>query len=325
MAQFDRKDLKELPEFHGNPRNLPRFISMVERRLNRLVENQRNLFFERLDYKLFGRAYEIYNDNVDGTWESFKVELKRAFLVKKEYVDLSAEMLMMVQFKGEPVIKFADRLNSQLSAIKSAIKDRFADEFSRGIFIDEQRRLALKVFINGLNPMLKTIVKTTRDLTLEGAIDTAVEEEEIFKHEQRSCIEPLKRNHNAQKFCNRCKSSTHQEDFCYASKDIDKVKLDPRTHGKFVYMYKVKDKISRNISSISLSQHLHKKSNNKLNSMSDKFGIKLIKSCRNIRKKRNINTKKYKIRKDQIFRLNQLTRCTKIYNETDEQFKIELE
>lgn len=178
MAQFDREEFKDVPEFGGNSKELPQFISIVDEMNEELADDQKMILFKKLRIKLKGKAYEIYAENVERTWDSLKLELEQSFLVRKDYMLVSAELQRITQGRNESVKHYSDRVTGKFTELKQAVKARFLEPGARATILEEQQRLVLKAYKNGLQVHLKNIVKAARDLTLADAIRTAMEEEE---------------------------------------------------------------------------------------------------------------------------------------------------
>lgn len=257
MAQFDREDFKELPAFHGNPSELPRFIAMVTKMNDLLAENQKVILFNKLDQKLTDhKAYGLYSENIEHTWDSLKIELERAYFIQRDYSSLTVEMLRMSQSKNENVKRYCERVSNKFADIKRAVIARFDDQAAREIIIEEQKRITLNAFKDGLNPELRSIVKSAHNLTLQDAFKTAVEEEEGYNRSVNLQSRPLFQNNNLprpiaipganvkiepyegnrynppvrygqgqQKFCTRCQARTHNVNECFANYDVNRVRL----------------------------------------------------------------------------------------------------
>lgn len=177
MAEFDREDFKLIPEFTGNPRDLPRFISLVSDMNDELADDQKPLLFRRLGLKLKDKSYQLYKDNEDQTWDSLKGELAASYLELRDSSILITEMQKISQGKNENVQRYADRMTRKLTEIKRANEVRYDTEAIRNAFNEEHSRIALNTFKDGLKDPLRILVKAARDDSLQAAIATAKEEE----------------------------------------------------------------------------------------------------------------------------------------------------
>lgn len=241
MAAFDRRDFKDIPEFKGDPSELPRFITLVSRMNESLLVAERVILFEKLGNKLTGTAFDLHATNTLRTWATLKNELEERFLTRKDPAVLVSELQAMYQGRSEPVRDYANRISNKLAKIKQATALRDITEATKTLFNEEHERISVIVFKNGLREPLRTIVKATRALTLQVAINTALEEEgdsnqNLFRSSTRNRQnfspqdqsikqEPDDRNPVARQnfkeerppiFCNRCQRRNHMENQCYA-------------------------------------------------------------------------------------------------------------
>lgn len=244
MAQFNRHDFKDIPEFRGDPRELPRFVLMVTRMHDSLDVANKVILFEKLASKLMDRAFELHTENVLRSWDTLKAELEGRFLIQRDPVVLIGELQRIYQGRGESVRNYACRISDKLATIKQATANRNVSAAAKLLFTEEHSRVALITFKNGLKDPLRTIVKAARDQTLQAAIVSAIDEEESsnqfvpqmnysprqgsiptlpVKTENR----PYKNPFTPEIQCTRCHYTNHSDEKCYANFDREGNKLPP--------------------------------------------------------------------------------------------------
>lgn len=247
MAQFDRHDFKDIPEFRGDPCELPRFILLVTRMHVTLDAANKIVLFEKLANKLIGRAFDLHTENVLRTWDTLKTELEGKFLEQRDPIVLIGELQRFNQGRVETVRNYATRISDKLAAIRQATNSRNISAAAKLLFNEEHNRVALITFGNGLRDPMWTIVKAARDQTLQAAIVTATEEEasnklttpQTYSHIGQNfppgtpikTEDPFYKNPFAQK-CTRCQHTNHSVDKCYANFNLEGKRLLPNEKKK---------------------------------------------------------------------------------------------
>lgn len=103
-AQFSKTDFfSSIPEFVGDPQELPRFISLVEFMLDDLSAAAKPNLYRHLGFKLKGKAFDIYEELVEPSWVNLKLKLEQHFLVQKSMTNLQNELQQITQGRGEDV------------------------------------------------------------------------------------------------------------------------------------------------------------------------------------------------------------------------------
>lgn len=73
MAQFSYANFREfIPDFDGQVKDLSRFIFLIDKMNTALTEDQKALLLDQICFKLKGRAFDFYEQNIPGTWDVLK-------------------------------------------------------------------------------------------------------------------------------------------------------------------------------------------------------------------------------------------------------------
>lgn len=227
MADFDSSEFKDLiPKFNGKTEDLRRFISLVEKYNSSLEAGQRAILLNRLGFKLEGKAFEVYDKRVYRDWAELQAALEHKFSSQKSMPTLLTEMSRIQQHFNEPVDDFAYRIKEILQELKRATASLYNNEQSRTDFYTEHSRAALRVFKEGLNEPLRSLLKSSRVNDLDEAIDLAIEEEPYVyrdkyarkNNDSMAKFSPKKEHIKQEKLnCNRCGRSGHTVSGCFAN------------------------------------------------------------------------------------------------------------
>lgn len=239
MAEFNRNEfMSSIPEFEENSQELPRFISLVEFMLSELTVAGQQMLYRNLRYKLKSKAFEIYEEVLDNTWEGLKTRLEQHFLVQKSMIALQNEMQQMYQGRNENVKTFADKIKTKLNELKHCTSYNYAEVAVRNGFNSEHKKLALKAFRNGLSYPIRNIIKAGRDRSLDEAVSAALEEEADLpkRDSERKVVNsgfvpndqmrqgnerPMPKFRTPQFYCQRCHSRSHNINDCFARLTVE--------------------------------------------------------------------------------------------------------
>jgi Zinc knuckle len=179
MANFDvERFIAVIPEFVDEPSEIKRFLNLVDFMSTSLANNaQRAILYDHLRYKLKGKAFDLYEENVQGTWAVFREVLSARFIGRKSILVLLTELHRISQQRNESVGGYANRIKDKLRELSSATSALYESPDSRRDFALEHAKVALRSFKHNLLEPLRSLLLAGRDATLDAAISIALEEE----------------------------------------------------------------------------------------------------------------------------------------------------
>lgn len=202
-----------IPEYSGTIKDLQHFISCCDFFHSSLVEAHRGIFLKALVRKLKGKAFNLFNNRQWGDWPEFKLALKKYFSVTKSFETFQLELANIRQGKM-PIQEYSQNIEEILHEMNIIGKDIKINNISGEQFFKIQNeKLALKAFLNGLNPSFKNILKARKYESLDDAIRDALEleAEDNLKSSQPQL--------QFSKFCNYCRRTNHTIEQCFKRKN----------------------------------------------------------------------------------------------------------
>lgn len=232
-GKFDFTVFKSLvQEFDGNSKNLGRFIQCCELMLTDLEPEEKVIFMKHLICKLQGAAYELYRLKNYEDWSTLKEDLIKRFSKSKPIENIQTELRAIKQELGESISAYAEKINIKLYELTQASKTILINGAGAdNHFAVLNNKIAYRVFVEGLLPDMKLLIKARNYTTLEEAIQGALEEE-TYKSDSKKyqtqikiiCYKCKKPGHtsvqcrNSSVTCYKCGKIGHTSTQCYSNK-----------------------------------------------------------------------------------------------------------
>lgn len=221
-----------IPKFDGKPSELNKFIYTVDTLRKGSNSATASQLLKIALTKLEGSAFNYIRNTENLLWDEVKDLLISKFGERRSIPELQLELANIRQLPGESVRKYSEKIEKILGLMCDQSKTD--DKASLRSLQSAHNQLALTVFINGLRPELRILIKAARHADLEDAVLMAIQEEQNLGrsgHHYGGNTKSLTTNSTAKEtgapFCKRCKIPGHQYSNC-RRRTIFKVDHRPR-------------------------------------------------------------------------------------------------
>lgn len=164
-----------VPEFHGEPELLPRFLEISEKLVNKfynavdLNDFQNEYLMSSLLAKIKGEAALNISSCVINTWDSLKTALLTAYSDKRDIYTLNIEMVDLKQNNQESPFDFFNKIQQKLNLQISFIASHIAAN-EAPIIAQYCRNLALRILLRGLREPIGSLMRTKNPADLNAAL-----------------------------------------------------------------------------------------------------------------------------------------------------------
>lgn len=111
MADFNLSSFREfIPDFDGQSKDLNGLIFLIDKMNSALADDQKETLLDQICFKLKGKAFTVYEQNISETWEDLKVALESKFGASKTINFYMTELQGVKQQQGENIKEYADRV-----------------------------------------------------------------------------------------------------------------------------------------------------------------------------------------------------------------------
>ncbi|XP_072944610.1 uncharacterized protein [Epargyreus clarus] len=198
---------KFIRPYNGDRDTLPAFLTNCENAMSLASADQQVILCKYIISQLEGKAQIACSLKTFSTWQDLKHFLKTNFGEKKHSSHLLIDLQNCRQSPSESVSQFSLRLETCLTRIQADIHYSCSDRSQLAGRIAAMEDLALNTFLLGLNPNISTIVRCKNPSSLNEAINSAVEEEKIYKLTRIT--------QRPSKHCSLCNKQGHLSSDCY--------------------------------------------------------------------------------------------------------------
>lgn len=180
--------IRIIPEFNGNPKNLPRWIQSVEEKLdesgNLLTVEEKQRVMPIWMGIIRDKITEKANDALSAShtpleWQAIKTTLTEYFGDKRDLSSLVSKMTNLNQ-GNQSVSEFYYECRSLLADINAKILINETREHAKAI-MGTYETLMINAFIDGLRDLMSSLVRISRPQTLTDAYQTAAEQESAMR------------------------------------------------------------------------------------------------------------------------------------------------
>lgn len=221
--------IRFIPEFDGEKTKLHKFLNCCDVMASTYTRPEdQQMLLNTIKSKLSSKAYDSVKYKTYNTWIELKKLLTDQFTDRKTANSINQTLSRVTQNFNEDVRTYANRIEKLYSElIEATVREQGQTTltFAEQIYKD----LALKRFIEGLVPSIRSIIKPTKFQTLEMAVEAALEEELLLKLKNHHINKPsFNQNKSSGLFCKRCKRTGHRAENCYSN--ISKDNLQRKIH-----------------------------------------------------------------------------------------------
>lgn len=202
--ELKREYLDMIPEFHGEPAILPRFLEVCERVVTRFydVNDPNNFQNEYLMYSLLakikGSAAEVVHNSKITNWLELKSTLINGYSDRRDCYTLTLEMGELWQGINESPFDFFYRIQKLLNLLIAYYKNHITDD-QADILIVFSRKLALRVLLRGLRDPIGSQMRTKNPTDLDTALNMLTNDFQI-KSKSEPSKSFLPKNNNPQNY-----------------------------------------------------------------------------------------------------------------------------
>lgn len=194
--------VREIPDFYGNPRDLPTWLRDVEDVLELFEDTKETPFYKILlktiRRKVKGEASEILmTNNVGDSFKDVKATLTLYYADKRDLITLDHQLRKLVKEKNESIESYYARVKEMSTLISATIAndEEYKDHVS--IFSKFYGQIALDVFVRGLGEPLSLFCKNYKPETIAQAYsycldftNTNMRNETFFKNQKTPTPSP---------------------------------------------------------------------------------------------------------------------------------------
>lgn len=196
--------LNLIPEISNpNPNELDRFFKVAEFALKNVEDLSRGLLLDALvTTKVSGKAHTFIKFKQIVSLDHLKILLQDNFCPKFNLPHLQTKLNSLKQYSHEKVVNFANRLQNTLHELVAVSTQNKSAENSL-IIEDMLQQQALNIFVMGLVPDLRLIIRARNPQSLQIAISEAINEETFQNHDNTNIHAPNVQNVKKQANFNR--------------------------------------------------------------------------------------------------------------------------
>ena len=195
-----------IPEFTGNPCELERFLHLSDIQFERCNTDEYNSnFIKAIAARISGRAYsQTIQYQKPSSWADLRLSLVSNFSQIRDVQLVQNDIFQLFQKVKEDVVSYGARAESLLDELNNASMPQLAVAAQDSVRNWNEKTVTNK-FVQGLRENLRVMVRTARVDTLREAVRLAIDEEKVIQ---------LQVKHTAQKFCQNCRTNTHNTVEC---------------------------------------------------------------------------------------------------------------
>lgn len=201
---------KFIKPYNGDRETLPGFLTNCDNAISLCPPDLQNFLYKYILSQLEGKAQLACSLKDFNSWQEIKIFLKSTFGEKKHSSHLLHDLQNCRQIPSESVTQYGLRVEACLTRLHADIQFSCENKGQLAGRIAAMEDLALNTFMLGLNPNITTIVRCRNPLTLNEAINLAVEEEKILKLSKVSSFTTRQ-----SKNCTTCHKTGHLASECF--------------------------------------------------------------------------------------------------------------
>lgn len=181
MANFTLKEFRDMiPEYDGDQATLNDFIEVCDFVIDSIQENQLNAIIFIIKSKLIGKAKRFISSRNLHDWDEIKELLINHYGDCRDTEGLLRDLTSTFQKANETPRAFVQRIEDLLTKIRSSVAlDDSLNVQDKEILNKSHEKIALKIFLSGLNDQFGSIIRAQKPKTLDEAEQYIIEEENI--------------------------------------------------------------------------------------------------------------------------------------------------
>uniref|UniRef100_A0A6M2DT41 Putative product n=1 Tax=Xenopsylla cheopis TaxID=163159 RepID=A0A6M2DT41_XENCH len=208
--------IKLIPKFDGNPSELNKFLYTVDK-IRFGVNLATDAEITKIACtKLEGPAFNYIRLSSELFWDDIRSLLLHKFGERRSLPELQLELVGLRQKQGQSVRSFANEIERLLGLMydQALLGNNNTVELLQPVHC----QLALKVFIDGLHPELRLLMKAARHTDFQDAVQMAVQEESTLRSRSHRTIQDQQPYHQQRRpimpFCSHCRRHGHVSANC---------------------------------------------------------------------------------------------------------------
>jgi len=176
VPELKREYLEMVPEFHGEPAILPRYLEVCEKLVARFYDlNDPNNFqneylIASLLAKIKGKAAEVVHNSKVSTWLELKSTLINGYSDRRDCYTLNLEIAEQWQSDNESPFDFYHKIQNLLHLQIAYYKNHF-EAHEAVVLINFSRKTALRVLLRGLKDPIGHQMRTKNPPDLDTALN----------------------------------------------------------------------------------------------------------------------------------------------------------
>jgi len=178
------------------------------------------LLIKYIKTKMSGKALNVCRYRDTSTWENIKSILKNAYELQLPAQTLHLSLNSIYMLENEDVATYSNRVESTYYDLCNASTKGKTPEESK-IIRQQLKELALGVYIQGLIPSLRNIIKPQNPPTLELAMQLAKQEQIEAKHNNNNInryVQNESKNENNKNYRNNNNENINRQNFNQANR-----------------------------------------------------------------------------------------------------------
>lgn len=201
-----------LTKFDGDRSKLHEFIDNSTMAMSLIKPEFKPILFTLIKSKVTDKARILIKNRNFEDWTTLKQYLTDAYSDRRTQGQWQLELHSCKQNPNEDVISFANKVENCYIKLLSTLDEAASAEHREG-YADLLQKQALSVFLAGLNRDISLIVKSRNPISLEDAVQLALNEEREIKSLREISKYQNINNSNA-RHCFNCNRSGHTTQNC---------------------------------------------------------------------------------------------------------------
>lgn len=227
MLNIQRLSLSDLFKFihpfDGTRDELASFISKCNSALMCAIPDQYPILLQYILTQITGKAGVLIANHRFSTWDELRSFLQINYQDQKHHTQLICELTNLQQKPNESITNLVQRTETLLKRLTTSISQNTTNATLLPGRLDLMNEIAISRFTHFTHPKISDRLRGSKISNLNEAITIALAEESSLKliNHFPSFSKVQHKNFNSErKFCQHCKTNTHNTDKCYAKRQI---------------------------------------------------------------------------------------------------------